>query len=201
MKKDFLLAGFLSASVLPASALDFIPDGVNLSYGQYLPLVNNRTADYHNYRLAVVWDWDADVALSENLKLDGYFELAGSLWKGYGVSKDKPATNAKDQSRVISFSPVLRLTSRQPVFASARPFLDIGAGAAWLSEINLEKELTTEINMGGRWQFELRLMAGMQFGERQQYELSYGWYHYSNAGINEVNESMDFHLLTFGWRW
>ena len=55
--------------------------------------------------------------------------------------------------------------------------------------------------MGGRWQFEIRVMAGLLFGERQQYEISYGWVHYSNAGINEMNESIDFHMLKAGWRW
>ena len=69
------------------------------------------------------------------------------------------------------------------------------------SDPDLKQEHPSGINMGGRWLFELRLMAGFSFGDRQQYDIRYGWFHYSNANLNTLNESMDFHTITLGWRW
>lgn len=200
MKK--LIPGLaLSIMMTPVYALDFIPDGINATYGRYLPVVSGRKANFNNYRLGLVWNWDKNLFNSERVKLDGYFELAGSFWKSGLSASDNPSPDGKDKANVFSFSPVFRLSPVNPVWGSVRPFLDAGVGAAWLSEVDLEKEKKSPINMGGHWQFEIRLMAGLQFGERQQYEVSYGWVHYSNAHINDMNESIDFHMLTFGWRW
>ena len=191
----------LSIVMLPVKALDLLPDGVNASYGRYLTVVSGRKANFNNYRLGLVWNWDTNLLPSDRVKLDGYFELAGSLWRSGLSASDNPSPDGKDKASVFSISPVFRLSPVNPVWGSAKPFLDAGVGAAWLSEVDLEKEKKSPINMGGHWQFEIRLMAGLQFGERQQYDVSYGWVHYSNAHINKQNESIDFHMLTLGWRW
>ena len=191
----------LFAIVSPAKALNLLPDGINASYGRYLPVVSGRKADFNNVRLGLVWDWDTNLLPSERVRLDGYFELAGSFWKSGLSASDNPSPDGKDKAYVFSVSPVFRLSPVNPVWGSTKPFFDAGVGAAWLSEVDLEKELKSSINMGGHWQFEIRLMAGLLFGKRQQYEVSYGWMHYSNAHINKQNESIDFHMLTFGWRW
>lgn len=186
---------------LPVKALDWVPDGINATYGRYLPVVSGRAANFNNYRLGLVWDWDTNLLNSERVRLDGYFELAGSFWKSGLSASDNPSPKGKDKAYVFSLSPVFRLSPVNSVWGSTKPFLDAGVGAGWLSEVDLEKELKSPIEMGGHWQFEIRLMAGLQFGERQQYEISYGWVHYSNAHINKLNESIDFHMVTFGWRW
>lgn len=55
--------------------------------------------------------------------------------------------------------------------------------------------------MRGNWQFEIPMMAGLSFGEQQQYDIRYGWLHYSNAGLHSLNETIDFHAITLGWHW
>ena len=201
MKKGIFYAGALWATASPTFALDWQPDGIYAGYGQYLPVVSGRKADYDNYRLGLVWDWDNNLYQSEQFELGGYFELAGSVWESGLSTSDNPSPDGKDKAAVFSISPVLRLSSTESAQGTVKPFIDIGAGAAWLSEVDLEKEKKSPVNMGGRWQFELRLMAGFLLGEQQQYEFRYGWLHYSNANINDQNESIDFHLITLGWRW
>ena len=79
--KKLILGLALFIVILPVKALDLLPDGVNASYGRYLPVKSGRKADFNNYRLGLVWDWDTNLLRSERVKLDGYFELAGSFWK------------------------------------------------------------------------------------------------------------------------
>ena len=182
-------------------ALDLSPDGVSVSYGQYLEVVSDRKANYNNYRAALQWDWGNELYRSDSLTLNGYFELAGSSLQSRLSESDNPSPDGHDSATVISFSPVLRFSSTQTVFATMRPFIDIGAGGAWFSEKDLEKKRKSPINMGSHWLFELRLAAGVTFGQNQEYEIHYGWLHYSNANIASQNESIDFHAITFGWRW
>ncbi|WOG29963.1 acyloxyacyl hydrolase [Endozoicomonas sp. 8E] len=193
----------LSASLLTQTqsvhAEDFVPDGINVSYGHYLDLVSGRSADYTNLRLGITWDWKKDFYQSDSIVLSSYFELAASSWKSHLSASDNPSPDGKDKVTTISFSPVLRMGFLPN--ASVRPFIDLGVGAAYLSEQDLEKEKRSPINMGGHSQFEIRLMAGVEFGAHQQFELSYGWFHYSNAGLHSMNESIDFHSVTFGYNW
>ncbi len=193
----------LSATLLiqtqSAHAEDFVPDSINVSYGQYLDLVSSRSADFTNLRLGITWDWKKGFYQSDNMVLSSYFELAASSWKSNLTASDNPSPDGKDKVTAISFSPVLRMAFLPK--ASVRPFIDLGVGAAYLSEQDLEKEKKSPINMGGHSQFEIRVMAGIEFGSKQQFELSYGWFHYSNAGLHSMNESIDFHLATFGYKW
>ncbi len=202
MRMCHVVAGiFLLGISSITTALDFQPDGVAISYGQYHPVVKNRDADFNKYRLSVIWDIKKGFYQSDSIQLDSYFEVAGSRWKSQLSKADSPSPDGKGNINVFSFSPILRLTSNGSVWGGVSPFLDMGAGAAWLSEVDLEKKKKSPINMGGHWQFELRLMPGIRFGDSNQFELSYGWYHYSNAHINSQNESIDFQVLTFGYKW
>ncbi|MGI9275839.1 MAG: acyloxyacyl hydrolase [Endozoicomonas sp.] len=184
-----------------ANAFDLTPDRLNVSYGQYLPVVSDRGAEFNNYRLGLTWNLTDSLYESDSIRLGAYYEVAGSSFQSRLTSSDNPSPDGKDQATVFSFSPVLRLTSSDSLWGTTSPYFDAGVGAAWLSEKDLEKKKKSPINMGGHWQFEIRFMAGLMFGERQQYELGYGWLHYSNAGLNGQNESIDFQAITFGWSW
>ena len=179
---------------------DLKPDGANIVYGQYLPVRSARNADYNNYRVGLVWEWEKPLYEWDSFQLEGFFELSGSHWHSTLKSKNK-SPNSADQIWAASFSPVFRLSLTHLSYENISPFIDAGVGGAWISETDLEKEKTSPINMGGHFQFEVRLMAGFRFGNNQQYELRYGWIHYSNADLFEHNESMNFHLVTAGWYW
>ena len=189
-------------SLLPVSSLAFslLPDGVTVSYGKYFSLANDRVAKYDNTRIGLNWHINESLYQQGNFSVNGYFELAGSSWKSRLENPDAPAY-VKDEAWAVSFSPVIRLTSAAPIWGSASPLLDIGVGAAWLSEQDLQQDHISGINLGGHLQFELRLLAGFSFGDRQQYDIRYGWFHYSNANLYKINEAIDFHTINLGWRW
>ena len=193
------LSPMLLIQTQSAHAEDLVPDGVNVTYGNYLTVVSGRSADYTNLRLGITWDWKKHFYQSDSMLLSSYFELAASSWKSNLTAKDNPSPDGKDKATAISFSPVLRMAFMPN--ASFHPFIDLGVGAAYLSEKDLEKEKKSPINMGGNWQFEIRAMMGVEFGSERQFELSYGWYHYSNAGLHSLNESIDFHVVTLGYNW
>ena len=201
MKKGFFYTGIMSLLPLPASALDARPDGVSATYGQYLPVVSGRKADYHHYRIGLQWDLDEELYRSDKLVMSGYFELGGSMLKSRLNTSDNPSPEGKDSATVVSFSPVFRFSSAHPLFGNTFPFLEAGLGGAWFSEKDLEKEKTSPINLGSQWLFEVRLGAGLTFGQQQQYVVSYSLLHYSNAGLASLNESIDFHAVTFGVKW
>ncbi|AMO58712.1 hypothetical protein GZ77_17540 [Endozoicomonas montiporae] len=201
MKKGFFYAGMMSLLPFPASALDIRPDGLSASYGQYLPVVSGRKANYDHYRIGIQWDWGDELYRSDSLVMSGYFELGGSALKSRLNASDSPSPEGKDKATVVSFSPVFRFSSAHPLFGNAFPFLDAGVGGAWFSEKDLEKEKKSPINMGSHWLFEVRLGAGFTFGEGQRYSVSYGWLHYSNGGLARLNESIDFHSVSFAYRW
>ncbi|AMO55511.1 hypothetical protein GZ77_09800 [Endozoicomonas montiporae] len=148
----------------------------------------------------MVWEWEEPLYEWNNLQLGGYFELAGSHWRSTLKSTNK-SLNTASKVTAVSFSPVFRFTSQHPAWGGVKPFVDAGVGGTWISEKNLEKENTSPINMGGHFQFEVRLMAGIRFGEQKAFEFRYGWIHYSNADLYKHNESMNFHLATLGWYW
>ncbi len=202
MKKGLFITGLLATiATTPAYALDLTPSGVAVSYGQYLEVKSGRKADYDNYRLALTWDWADNLMETNSIQLGGYYELSANAWRSNLSAKDNPSPTGKDKATAFSFSPVFRLSPRDPLWGNAMPFLDFGVGAAYISEEKLEKKKKSPIDMGGHFQFEARIMAGVSFGDWQQYEVRYGWLHYSNAGLHSENESIDFHAVTFGWRW
>lgn len=200
IKKIHLLALAATTVTSCPSFADIVPDGINVTYGQYLPIRSARNADYENVRLGMVWEWEKPLYEWKSFHLSGFFELSGSHWRSRLKSNNKSPDSAS-QIWAASFSPVFRFSSKQPLWGSVIPFIDTGVGGTWISEKNLEKENISPINMGGHFQFEVRLMAGVRFGPKQKFELRYGWVHYSNAELYKQNESMNFHLATLGWYW
>ena len=187
-----LLLGVLSGKAL---SFDLIPDGISISGGKYLQDKANIT----KARVAVRWDWEKDFISSSNWTLDGYFDLGYSQWQSRLSANDEPSPTGADKAWQIGFSPVFRL-SPQTHYAFA-PFLDVGVGLSYQSEKNIEKKLKSPINMGGHTQFEIRTLVGARFGENKNYELSYGWFHYSNAHLHSQNEGLDFQVLGLTLKW
>ena len=191
-----LLASVAIALAPQASfGLDLVPDGVSLSGGKYI----HSKADLSKARVAIRWDWNQDFLSSPNWKLDGYFDLGYSQWRSHLSAKDNPSPNAAKKAWQVGFSPVFRLSPE--LGSGIVPFLDFGVGASYQSEKDLEKKLKSPINMGGHTQFEIRTMVGLKFGGRENVELAYGWFHYSNANIHPKNEALDFQVLSLTVKW
>lgn len=190
-----LLLAVLGGGPLKAWSLDMTPDGASISAGQFI----KDTADLRSVRLALQWDWNLDLPGSPVWQLDGYFDLGFSQLRSHLSAEDRPSPGGADSSWRVGFSPVFRLSpaSHQRV----TPLLDFGAGASYHSEKNLQKKLNSPINTGGHGQFEIRTMVGIAFGAQQNLELSYGWFHYSNAHLYAENEALDFQVLSLRMKW
>ncbi len=194
MEKGSLLACLLAAlSVSNVYAVDLAPDGIAMGYGKYL----HKRADLSAYRGSLLWDWNQDWLSSKSWKLTGYFDLSLNYWKSHLGQSDQPSPDGAGKIWALSFSPVFRLESEiSPVFDV---FFDAGIGLSYQTKKDIEKKLKSPINMGGHSQFEIRTLAGVRFGDYRQFELSYGWFHYSNAHIHSENEGLDFQLIRFGY--
>ncbi|WP_263080566.1 acyloxyacyl hydrolase [Endozoicomonas sp. Mp262] len=198
MIKKILSLSLLCSLYIPAvQAIDLTPSGLTIGLGSSIHL-DNQKADLTAYRTSLVWDWDTPLVTFSSWQLGGYFDLALNYWKSNLGSSDIRSPGASEIT-AASFTPVFRLEPANTNGLSV--FFDAGVGLSYLSDKDIQQEKqSSAINMGGRSQFEIRTMAGIQFGERQQYEIAYGWYHYSNAGIHDENEGVDFQLIHFGWR-
>ena len=173
---------------------------LRIGYGRYIDVAQSHNADLRQYRLGLVWQLSDDVWSSKSARLASYVELGAGYWKSHlDVPYDANRVGA-DEVRQISLTPMFRLIATEPFAETLFPFLDAGVGVSYQDEEDIEKEQLSGINMGGKFQFEIRLMLGVEFGQKQQFELSYGWMHYSNAHINEINEGMDFQTVQFGYR-
>ncbi len=198
MIKNTLLSSLLcSLSISAAHAVNLTPDGLTVGLGSSIHL-DNQKADLTAYRTSLIWDWNKPLVTFSSWQLGGYFDLALNYWKSNLGSSDTRSPGASEIT-AASFTPVFRL---EPISNSGLSvFIDAGVGLSHLSDKDIQQEKqVSAINMGGRSQFETRVMAGVKFGEKQQYEVAYGWYHYSNANLHDINEGIDFQLIHFGWR-
>ena len=190
MEKGLLLACLLFTAVVPKSvAMDWAPDGVALGYGKYL----HDRADLSDYRASLLWDWNQDWLASPAWRLSGYFDLSLNHWKSHLSQSDQPSPDGASKVWAVSFSPVLRLES--VIAAAFNVFFDGGVGLSYQNKKDIEKKLKSPINMGGHSQFEIRTHVAVRIGGQRQYELAYGWFHYSNANIHAENEGLDFQLV------
>ena len=200
MNRKQLLLTTLALSPLSlsssAAAMSLIPDGISLGLGQSL----FKKADLSREGVALRWDWHQDFMATPDWRLSGYFEFGYSQWRSHLSSRDVRSLSAADNAWQVGLIPMFRLMPEQ-FSASYTPFFDFGVGLSYQSEQDIEQERLSAINMGGHTQFEIRLMMGVQLGASKQFEISYGWQHYSNAYLHDANEGLDFQTLRVHYRW
>ncbi|WP_066015059.1 acyloxyacyl hydrolase [Endozoicomonas atrinae] len=198
MEKGSLRGFALAMAITPAlsSAYDLTPDGAAIGYGHYL----HNKAELNDYRASLRWDWNRTwFEDSDTWQLTGFSDLAVNFWASQLGPEDEPSPDGAADVHAISFSPVFRLEHNTSDWM--RLFVDAGVGLSYQSKKDIEKKLRSPINMGGHTQFEIRTLLGGRFGGQMQYELSAGWFHYSNAHIHPQNEGLDFGVVQFGYWW
>lgn len=198
MEKGSLRGIALAMAITPAlsSAYDLTPDGAAIGYGYYL----ENKAELDDYRASLRWDWNQNwLEGSDTWHLTGYSDLAVNFWTSQLGPEDEPSPDGAANVYAISFSPVFRLEHNTSDWM--RLFVDVGVGLSYQSKKDIEKKLKSPINMGGKTQFEIRTMVGSRFGDQMQYEMSAGWFHYSNNDIHSQNEGLDFGVVQFGYWW
>lgn len=138
--------------------------------------------------VSLQWDWSRRWFTDGNWYLGGYWEVGASYWDG-----DSGSSGTSDLYEV-GVTPLLRLQRHTP-WGAVTPFAEVGIGAHLLSETRLgDREFSTAFQFGDI------IGAGLRFGARGQYELAYRFQHFSNAGIKEPNNGINFHVLRLVFR-
>ncbi len=185
--------GFFSISAsMISNALDLRPDALSLGFGGDI----FYNSEISQKRVGLRWDlWEAETNLLGG-SLSNYGELAVNFWESKLNSSDNPG-QGENHVNGVSFSPVFRWkTTLSDKFDG---FIDTGVGLSYQSDKDLPKSNWKSVNMGGRIQFEIRMAVGTIYQDR--YELSVGWFHYSNAELHDQNEGLDFWTLQTGFHW
>lgn len=187
--RKILLAFTLLFAAVAANAdtgSSFWPDGFTLSYGHGNP------NDLHGGRGALQWDWNQVWFANAPLNLTGYWDASFAHWMTNGNSNGDHRNIS-----IVAFAPVFRLQTRDAIASTTIiPYLEGSVGLSALSQSYLG-----ERNLGAHGAFQDLIGAGITFGCRHQYDLSYHYLHYSNAGLALPNEGIDVKvLLTFGYR-
>jgi lipid A 3-O-deacylase len=168
----------LFALVLGSAAL--CASQVAQAYGVTIGYAQGHPEQLHGYKIAADWAWDWKIWETQVGALNGYAEL--SLF--HLDSESKPYRS----NQALSVVPMFRYTFANQ--HTVKPFVELGVGAAFLRQTRLAyRKLST------LFQFDDRLNIGLAFGQRQQYEISVGYDHMSNANIKDPNCGIDQKVL------
>ena len=181
--------------MVPAKALDLVPDGISLAYGEDLDTGVVMT----DTRISLRWEWDHGFFQFQGWDATGYIDASASFLKSNADPHKVLITHlpSKDKVQVYALSPVFRFRSRG--YVNVQPFIDLGIGGSWFSDYNLEREGNTRQKLGDHGQFEIRGGVGILMGKNKDVELGYRIIHYSNAGLNGTNMGLNVHMLTLGF--
>lgn len=149
-------------------------------------VVGGSGTDANLAAISLTWDWEKRWFTEGSWFVGGYWELMGMAWKGDGSSPEK-------ELYAVGLTPVFRLQRAE--FAKVSPYVEAGVGVYQFSG----RQVHGDLSMGTRFEFGSHLGLGFTFGERQQYDLSYRFQHFSNAGISTNNPGINFNEVRFGY--
>jgi len=112
--------------------------------------------------------------------LPKYYETSLGYWKG------ESGGNIKS----LSFTPMFRYNFGQ--YYESIPYIEAGVGAAYISKTKLQGQ-----NFGTHFQFENVIGIGFKFSD---FDLSFRYIHYSNAGFDSNNAGVDFSMISISYK-
>jgi hypothetical protein len=133
-------------------------------------------------RIGAQWRWDRQWFRSNGTHLGGYWDLTLAQWRGNSFQNVEGRTqNITD----IGITPVFRF-QRDDLKG---PYVEAGIGAHYLSELydNNGRKLSTNFEFGDH------LGAGYVF--RNNLDVSVKFQHFSNGGIKEPNNGVNFAVV------
>ena len=161
------------ACLLPIKLTIAAPDGISLGVGKgngSIKVLKGGMRKNFNHH----W-FD-----SRTGRLTGYWEFSLGYW-----------TETPDNIFALGLSPVFVYEFRS--MASGHQFyINGGIGVALISDTQIGTR-----DMSSTFQFEDQLGLGLRFGNNRQYDLNFGFLHYSNARLKAPNDGIDIWLLTY----
>lgn len=149
--------------------------------------------DIKPYRLAVSWDFGPLWHKEARWGLNGIWESSVAVWNGPprpDLTPDRPT-----DLNAATTGPMLRWQRQTPYsFVRCIPYVELGVGLSWLSETEIEGRM-----LSLHFQFEDKIGVGMRFGKKQQYDLAFRAYHYSNCSIQRPNSGVNLAMMSFGF--
>ncbi len=182
--RRLVIAALLSLGMGPAAAVDgLLLDGGKGAAG--ISPGNKGTAT----RFGVFWDWPWRWFEEGNWTLSGQWEVT------VGTLAEDDNGNARVTEVVEGgITGVFRLARYRK--QTGGPYFELGAGPHYLSDSRLDG-----VDVSTRFQFQDLAGVGMRLGERGRFELGYRIMHLSNAGIDEPNPGLNYHLLHLAYRY
>ncbi len=182
--KRLLLTVLTASAAAPVWAVD----GILLNGGvgaKNIKPGNEGTAT----RIGWLWDWPW------RWSRDGDWQLTGQWELNIGTLAEDDSGSAEITEVVeAGISAVVRLASYRE--NRGGPYLELGVGPHYLSDTRLDG-----VDVSTHLQFAPTGGFGVRFGEGARYELGYRLMHLSNAGIEDPNPGLNYHLLHFAYRY
>jgi hypothetical protein len=174
-KAKYLIFAFLVAASPLARAID----SFSFVYGHS----DSGNVNVNMYRVGVQWDWNKKWVEMGNWHLGGYWESDAGYWSNN--SHARTHANILD----IGFTPVFRF--QQTTRSSLSPYLELGVGLHFLSATSLNDQR----QFGSSFQFGDHVGVGFRFGDKGKYDLGYRYQHFSNAGLKDPNQGVNYNEL------
>lgn len=137
-------------------------------------------------RTGLQWKWDTSWEVGPTTQVSGYWDLSLARWRS---DKYRDVADAHQNLWAIGISPVLRLASKE----NAGMYFEAGLGPHLLSDLydNNSRQLST------RFQFGSHIGLGYVFSNKLDTALRFQ--HYSNGGIKDPNDGVNFLLLRISY--
>ena len=146
---------------------------------------DSTNADVKLYRIgAAVGLEQAAGSTPADWHLGGYWDLSLGYW-----DNRQPCRRRIRSITEIGLTPVFRL--QRTIRLEFRRIVEAAIGFHFLSATSVSPER----KFGSSFQFGDHLGAGLRFGDKGHYDVSYRYQHLSNAGIKDPNQGINFHQL------
>lgn len=144
------------------------------------------------YRFSLSWDFGPIIQRDALWGLNATWENSFAVWNGPRRT-DLPPERVTDLSAATT-GPMLKWIRRHPfVGTHITPYAELGVGLSWLSKTEIEGRF-----LSLHFQFEDKGGVGVRFGKKQQYDIGFRAYHYSNASIKRPNSGVNLAMMSFG---
>ncbi|MFA5677404.1 MAG: acyloxyacyl hydrolase [Pseudomonas sp.] len=146
-------------------------DGITVQIGE-------SSENTTTYRIGAQFEFGRTLWQSDGggAQLDGYWDAGVTRWSSLDATS-------------LTLTPMFRL-SFGASDGGVTPFVEAGIGASYFTETDLGDQ-----DLGGKFQFEDRIGAGLRFNTGSEVGVRY--YHYSNAGIKQPNDGIDMGALYY----
>jgi outer membrane protein W len=150
----------------------------------------NGVDDMNGFGLSYKSYWGNITNIGSDFELAGLWDFSLSYWHT-SKSKDPGYSNIT----VFSLLPTFRLQRRFAYNNGIAPFVDLGYGLSLFNRQQFSGQ-----QLGGYGSFVLTAGFGINFGQQSQYDLSYHYLSYSNAGQFKHDDGMYVNTLSFTYR-